>query len=392
MGMHAIPRPGRSGAFLLLLGLILMNASAQSVSPADISDVLEAVRAKSGMPGLAAVVLHGDQIVAQGATGVRAAGSQPALTIADRFHLGSDTKAMTATLIAVLLEEGKLKWTTTVGEIFGDKVKPMDPAWKDVTLDQLLTHRAGAPANLDAGGLWGRLWERQGTPTEQRMQLVRGVLARPPVNPPGTTYLYSNAGFAIAGAMAETVTGEAWEKLIAAKVFVPLDISQFGFGAPGTPGALDQPLGHDGQGHPVPVGPQADNPPAIGPAGTVNMSLPDWAKFIALHLRGDPANPQRVVKLITAESFAHLHQPASGPGTQYAAGWLIVRRPWAAGTPPHNSGLALNHAGSNTMWYCVTWLAPERDLALLVACNRGGDTAAKACDEAAGQLLRRFNQ
>ncbi|HEX7631534.1 MAG TPA: serine hydrolase domain-containing protein, partial [Lacunisphaera sp.] len=346
----------------------------------------------SGMPGLAAVVLHGDQIVAQGATGVRAAGSQPALTIADRFHLGSDTKAMTATLIAVLLEEGKLKWTTTVGEIFGDKVKPMDPAWKDVTLDQLLTHRAGAPANLDAGGLWGRLWERQGTPTEQRMQLVRGVLARPPVNPPGTTYLYPNAGFAIAGAMAETVTGEAWEKLIAAKVFVPLDISQFGFGAPGTPGALDQPLGHDGQGHPVPVGPQADNPPAIGPAGTVNMSLPDWAKFIALHLRGDPANPQRVVKLITAESFAHLHQPASGPGTQYAAGWLIVRRPWAAGTPPHNSGLALNHAGSNTMWYCVTWLAPERDLALLVACNRGGDTAAKACDEAAGQLLRRFNQ
>src|SRR6185369_3637125 len=141
-----------------------------------------------------------------GACGVRKAGGTEAATMGDKFHLGSDTKAMTATLMAVLVEEGKLKWTTTVGEVFGDEVKGMDAGWKGVTLEQLLTHRAGAPGNLDAGGLWGRLGERKGTPTQQRMELLDGVVTRPPVNPPGTKFEYANAGYAIAGAMAEKVT------------------------------------------------------------------------------------------------------------------------------------------------------------------------------------------
>ena len=297
------------------------------------SPLLEPIRAAAGIPGLAAVVLRGDQIVAQGAVGVRAAGSPQAVTIEDRFHLGSDTKAMTATLLARLVEEGKLKWDTTVGEVFTGRVDPIDPAWRGVTLDQLLTHRAGAPANLDADGLWGRLWQRKGTPAEQRLELVRGVLARPPIHAPGTAYTYSNAGYAIAGAMAEAVTGRAWEELMTEKLFQPLGLTTAGFGAPGTPGQLDQPLGHTAGGQAVPVGPNADNPPAIGPAGSVHMSVPDWAKFVALHLRGDGANPHSAPSLLSAESFAHLHRPADGPGEHYAAGWLVTHRGWAKARP-----------------------------------------------------------
>ena len=44
------------------------------------------------------------------------------------------------------------------------------------------------------------------------------------------------------------------------------------------------------------------------------------------------------------------------------------------------------------MWFCLTWLAPERDFAVLIACNRGGDVAAKACDQIAGALIKQFNQ
>jgi CubicO group peptidase (beta-lactamase class C family) len=97
-------------------------------------------------------------------------------TLDDRFHLGSDTKAMTATVVATLIEASRLDWSTTVGEVLGTSVQAMHPAWRPVRMDQLLTHRGGAPADLNANGLWSRLWQRQGTPSEQRMQLVRGVV------------------------------------------------------------------------------------------------------------------------------------------------------------------------------------------------------------------------
>ncbi|HTB81188.1 MAG TPA: serine hydrolase domain-containing protein [Opitutaceae bacterium] len=352
--------------------------------------MLKPIIAKYGVPGMAAIALQGDRIIAQGVAGVRKAGAPGPITIDDQFHLGSDTKAMTATLIAMLIEEGRLSWSTTIADVFGDTIKDMNPAWKTVTIEQLLTHRAGAPGDLNSGGLWARLLARTGTPAQQRLQLVEGVLSRPPEFPPGSEYLYSNAGYAIAGAMAEKITGQTWEELLQVRLFKPLNITTAGFGAPGEIGKIDQPLGHKSSGEPVEPGPRSDNPPAIAPAGAVHMSMPDWAKFIVLHLRGDPANPNHQATLLSSESFAKLHTPASGPGKKYACGWGAVQRPWAKGEKAGSRGLALTHAGSNTMWLCVTWLAPEKDFAVLIACNKGGDNAAKACDEAAGALLRDF--
>jgi len=183
-------------------------------TPRDLSAQLEPLLAKYKVPCLAVMEIQGNQIVAQGIVGVRKLGATEKAALSDQFHLGSDTKAMTATMLATLVEEGKLKWTTTVGEVFGEVYPKMDAGWKPVTLAQLLTHRGGAPANLDAGGLWGRLAERKGTPLAQRRQLVEGVVTVPPAAPPGTTYIYSNAGFAIAGAMAEKITLEPWEDLM----------------------------------------------------------------------------------------------------------------------------------------------------------------------------------
>jgi CubicO group peptidase (beta-lactamase class C family) len=356
--------------------------------PIDLSLALDTIRRARRVPGLGALAIRGDRMVARGIAGVRAAGSPVLATLDDRFHLGSDTKAMTATLVATLIEAGRLDWSTTVGEIFAEAVPAMHSAWRSVRIDQLLTHRGGAPADLNADGLWSRLWQRHGTPSDQRMQLVRGVVTRSPAVAPGTTYLYSNAGYAIAGAMIEHVTGRAWEDLIGDRIFAPLGITTGGFGAPGTRGVLDQPRGHDSGGNAVEPGPNADNPPAIGPAGTVHMTMGDWARFGGLHLRGDAANPARLPRLLKAESFDRLHRPADGPGERYACGWLVAERPWAKATRSADVGRTLTHAGSNTMWYCVVWIAPERDFAVLIATNQGGDAAAGACDDAAGHAIQ----
>jgi CubicO group peptidase (beta-lactamase class C family) len=291
---------------------------------------------------------------------------------------------MTATMIATLVEEGKLKWETTISEIYPDL--PMHEQWKGVRLEQLLTNSSGAPNDLTRDGLWDKLWRRQGTPTEQRRTLVEGVLKNAPEAEPGTRYIYSNAGFSIAGAMAETVTQTPWEDLMRQRLFGPLGMTSAGFGPPGKRGELDQPRGHRENGRPIEPGRDADNPAAIGPAGIVHCSIDDWAKYIALHLQAAEGKP----RLIKAESFTKLHTPAklTGSRTDYAMGWGTPKRAWARGDADNSTGRVLTHNGSNTLWFCVTWIAPEKDFAVLIACHKAGTEADRACDEAAQALIK----
>jgi hypothetical protein len=128
---------------------------------------------------------------------------------------------------------------------------------------------------------------------------------------------------------------------------------------------------------PIEPGPIADNPPVLGPAGTVHCSVGDWAKYILEHVRGESGGS----KLLKSETFKRLHTPR--PGEDYMGGWMVTEREWGGGK-------VLTHAGSNTMNFCVAWLAPLRDFAVLVMTNQGGEKAALACDKAASQLIRRF--
>ena len=257
------------------------------------------------------------------------------MRLGDVVHLGSDTKAMTATLLGILVEEAKLAWSSTVRDVFPDRAKSLHPGFQGVTLWQLLTHRAGLPAN----GPWWNLKGR--TTTEKRQDLLMRMMKDAPLSKPGSTFAYSNVGYAIAGLMAEQVTGRSWERLMSDRLFEPLGMASAGFGPPGTPGKLDAPWGHDDKNQPS----QSDNAAALGPAGTVHATIPDWAKFAALHLRGD----QGKARLLKPATFRMLHTPPSGG--DYAGGWMVVDRPWAGGK-------ALTHSGSNTMWYCTIWLAP----------------------------------
>jgi CubicO group peptidase (beta-lactamase class C family) len=366
--------------WILSIAAVLSAPAAlqEQAAPRELSALVEPLLTKHSIPGMAcAIVDSKGTLLATGAAGVRKKGDPTPITASDEFHLGSCTKAMTATLIAMLVEEQELAWDARVAEFWTGKVPEIHENWKDVTLEQLLQHRGGAPEHLEIKGLWWRLKNHAGTPVQARLDLVAGVLPQAPRSAPGTAFLYSNAGYAIAGAMAETVAGKPWEELIRERLFVPLGMTSAGFGPPGSAGKVDQPWGHKPDGFAVdPGAPHADNPPAIGPAGTVHATLADWAKFVALHMAAERGAP----RLLSAESFARLHAvPAGG---EYACGWFSVPRGWAG------KQRALNHAGSNTQWYCVVWAAPERDFAVLVACNIGARPAERACDELASRLIQ----
>jgi CubicO group peptidase (beta-lactamase class C family) len=385
-----------------LTALILereLKAETAHDRPIDVGATLDSIVSRDKIPGMAAVVLRGDQIVAQGVGGVRKKGSSERVTIEDQFVLNSAGKAMTATLAAMIVEEGKLSWNTTLGSVFSDGDLGMRPEWKAVTLAQLLDHRAGMPA--DFARIWTLLrvhFFSRGSAAEKRHRIVIKTFSRAPEYPPGTRYVYSSLDYFVVCALLEKITGRPCEDLIRERLWQPLNIGSGGFGVPGGSRKIDQPRGHWGMaitGHPVAPGgfwARLSSPLFFGPVAAGHMTIVDWAKFIALHLRGDPANPHQKAALLSADSFAILHQATRGKF--YESGWILLTRPWANGHREGDTGRVISSQGDNGFWHCEAWIAPEIDFAVLIMCNQGGaadnKAAAIASRHAIESLVRDF--
>ena len=355
------------------LRAVMDDAIPDGEAKVPLEEELEQVRARHKLPALAALVLRDGEVIAQAAAGVRKLGAEPRATVDDRWHLGSDTKAMTATLAAMLVDEQRLRWTSTVADVFSDW-KDLHPELRKVTLEMLLAHRAGLPAALPPSE-WSRMWKARDQNAE-RTRAVHALLRQRPGKV--GEYLYSNFGYLVAGAMIEKVTGQPWEAAIRKRLFEPLKMASCGFGAPASPGKIDQPWAHVGSlagPQPVPPGPQSDNPPSLGPAGTVHCGLRDWARFAQLHLDGAHGK----TALVSAASMTKLHTP--WPDGDYALGWIVERR----------AGFGvMTHDGSNTMFHARVFMVPEKNLAFLIATNAAGDEAVQAVDRTQFYLRARY--
>jgi CubicO group peptidase (beta-lactamase class C family) len=368
MSSRIIPVLCAAVAFVLFHGSQCPSATAQE----SLNGLLEPILAQHETPALAAAVIHKGQTVAVGAVGLRKVRSDHHVTVDDRFHLGSCTKSMTATLCGMLVEQGKLRWDATIGETFADISGRIDPAFREVTLEQLLCHRSGLPEDRRPDFVvFPQLVALQGEMLSMRREMVAIAMGRPPAHPVGGEFAYSNIGFAIAGTMCEAATGERYETLMRRMIFEPLDMKTAGFGPPGGT-TVDEPRGHTslfGWLRPIPPGPGSDNVPLIAPAGTVHCSLPDWAKYVALHLDVERDHPG----LLTKKTLAKLH---SDPFDQnYGFGWGISRPKWS-------NREVVSHGGSNSLWIAKITLAPHEGLGILTATNLATAESAKACQEA----------
>ncbi len=338
---------------------------------ADISGLLEPIRQKHNVPAICAAVVNSDGIIAMGAVGFRRRGDTSSVTPNDLWHLGSNTKAMTAAVVGLLVEQKKVRWTSTLAELFPELADRIHPQLRDVTVLQLLSHQAGLTENLN----W-RSFAFCGDIRRQRQAVLEQALTEKPKYTPGSQAHYSNLGYVVAGIAVEQISGKSWEDQIRDSLFQPLGMTSAGFGGVGTPGQLDQPWGHRADGSPVEGnGPDMDNAMVMAPAGCVHASISDWAKFVIDQLRGGMGKSA----LMTSDTYRILHTPSFG--NDYALGWLAVTRDWG-------SGAVLHHTGSNTMNYANTWLAPKRDFAVLVCINQGGDTAFAASDETVAALIK----
>lgn len=320
-------------------------------------------------PAIAALVLIDGRVDAEAAIGRRALGHPELVTVDDRWHIGSDTKAFTATLIGTLVDRHVLSFDDTLERSLPAFAPMINPAYRHITIRQLLSHTAGLPplgnTEIDFPTARGVVRSVRGV-SAQRIALARYYLSRPPAYAAGTFH-YSNLGFVIAGAIAEAHTGKTWERLMRERVFDPLGITQAGLGPPGHSGKYDRPLGHGEISRQVPLDPAdsgSDNPAWIGPAGTINISLKNWAKFAQDQLHGAHGHG----KLLQQTTYTALQTPVS---EGYALGWGAMR-------DPDGSLQELTHAGTNGYWVSAVAIYPKKETIILVATNVGGDTAMKS--------------
>ncbi len=253
----------------------------------------------------------------------------------------------------------------------------MTPRLRSVTLEQLLSHRSGMEGEANPE-LWSKAWHRLSeSPRQQRLDYLGEVVARPLEADPGSKYLYSNAGYALAGAMLEKVAHCDWETMIREMLFKPLHLDTAGFGPPNSVGRIDQPIGHIQENGKLRPMPDQDNPPAIAPAAAVHCSILDLAKYTQFQLEGSRGSG----KLLKPETFRRIQTPLQGQ--DYAFGWMIARRKWAKGN-------ALNHTGSNTMFFTAIWIAPARNFAAVASTNLGGEQAAEGVDQAISAMIQKY--
>ena len=331
-----------------------------AVKQAQLDQLLASFMAKTGVPG-AAVALIDTRDDITSVAGVRVLGKPEKIATHDAFHIGSNAKSMLAMLVMRSVELAELKLETPIYDLVPSLRSTGKAAYAGVTLEHLLSHRAGIEPLLDVPSIVEILPVFAGSASEQRKQALVFLTSREPAAAPGAAFLYANGGYAVAAAVLESVTGKTYERLMDERLFVPLGINaSIGWPAQAIATA---PYGHyfeDGKFTPFPPDePRAQFRPALTPAGNVSMPVRAYAQYLRAHLaalRGDEP------KALTRASYERLHRAIPGTQFGYALGWATDGKD-AQGKPVDY------HYGSTDIFGCFALLQPAKDRAVAVLVN-----------------------
>jgi CubicO group peptidase (beta-lactamase class C family) len=284
--------------------------------------------------------------------GLRHLGFQDSIRATDRFHIGSLVKSMTSTLAAAVVDSGLVGWDSRVLTVLPE-LTGVRPEFADVTLEDLLRHRSGLLAVEDASEL-ASMPALQGIITEQRLQFTQWALSQAPIVEPRTTSVYSNAGYVVAAAMLERVTGKSYEALLSNRVLLPLGIQPV-FDWPAS-GGSPQPWGHEilnGLLTPNdPDAPENEFPAFLNPAGNLSVTLPEYVRYLQLHMNAIQGRPS----LVSAGGFARVHSLVEG----YGLGWLAGE---SHGKP------ILGHNGSAGTFYAFVIMQADGAKGVIIMAN-----------------------
>ena len=312
-----------SAASALACVLLLQSAAAQQGPLAGFDAyVAKAVQAWR-TPGLAIAVVKDGQVVFSKGYGVRELGKPDAVDTQTLFAIGSTTKAMTAALVGMLVDEKKLEWDDPVIKHL-PWFQLKDPyLTREVTVRDLLTHRAGL-GNADY------LWYGQTTEPKDILRRVKLLDASYSLR---SSFIYQNVMYAAAGAVVEAVSGQSWEQMMRTRLFEPLGMRASIATAATLARQPNVAMPHDIIDGEVRV---IENTAVDGvaPAGSVWSSVQDMSKWTQMLLEGGTVNgrvllkPETVTELfrpqamVTAQAFYPTARLTKPHWTTYGLGWF----------------------------------------------------------------------
>jgi CubicO group peptidase (beta-lactamase class C family) len=317
----------------------------------DLTQMVDSIRQAHGVPAMGGVIVHREGLIGLGVGGTRRITGGPSVTVNDKWHLGSNTKALTGILAGMAVDAGVVTWNRTVAQAFPDFTGTTLAAYNAVTLTELLSHTSGVINSVSAlvGASTTNL-------PAARLTWTDHALRQTPNNARGT-YFYSNTGYGIAGAMIERAWSSSYETLMANRLFTPLALVDVGWGPTTGIGMSDQPQGHRRQSGAWVVCESCDNPPGLSSAGTVHMPLRSWARIIQELLLADQGRStlltQATARVLTTNAVP------SGGGSTYGMGWSV-------GTAAQRT---VGHDGSNTNNHSRASLYLDAGVAFLMTTN-----------------------
>ncbi|MEG2100639.1 MAG: serine hydrolase domain-containing protein [Flavobacterium sp.] len=311
----------------------------------------DSIRVVYAIPELSYAVVNGSKTLEINASGLHSVDLTDVAALNDRFHIGSNTKAMTAFIIAKYVEKGKLKWTSKFFDLFPDLKKTSKPEYYAITLEKLLSHQARIQPFQGEND--PAVPNFTGTHQEKRNQFGKFVLTLNPAEiEAGHKYVYSNAGYTLATMMVEKVSGKSWEKLVD-EVFnkdLKLDVK---LSWPENLKAKDT-WGHSFENNKLsPVPSNTDyHLDYTEPAGDINIKLTDYIKFIQLNIQG----LQGQDNYLKASTYHFIHKGIES----YSLGWF---------NSYENNQDFSTHSGTAGTYYTIASIDRKKFIAYIIFTN-----------------------
>lgn len=358
---------------LCLLPLLLIPGAALADPPAGFAARVESLRQSFGTPGVTvAIVENGRTTLAQG-FGVRDLSGRARVDADTNFQTGSTGKAFTAAALAILVDQGRLRWDDRVIDHMPEF--RMYDAWvtREMTVRDLLVHRSGL--GLGAGDL---LFVPRSNLT--RAEVMRRLRNIRPATSFRSSYAYDNILYMVAGQLIEAVSGQSWEQFMTRNLLRPAGMNRVTLDPAGRNADPNRARPHArfsgpvrGMGDQQPLGPEAVIAQVAAPAGGLAVNANDMARWLTLQLaRGALPNDRRLfseaqsrqmwtpVVLLPARTLPESLRPTQSLFDTYALGWNVR---------DYRGARIVMHGGGVYGSIAMVVLIPERNVGFYIALN-----------------------
>lgn len=275
---------------------------------------------KFDVPGLAIAVIRNKEVIYSKGFGYRDVEKQSPVTADTLFAIGSSSKAFTTFVLGTLVDEGRIEWDKPVRNYI-PWFKLYDPAMTEhLSVRDLVTHRSGLPRH---DLVWYNKYDAS------RESLVRKLAYLEPSADLREKWQYNNLMFLTAGYLIEVITGKSWEDAVRERVLSPLAMKRTNFSVADSQKDNDFALGYgkkDSKIERLPFRPITN----MGPAGSINSSVNEMARWVAVHLNSGKYGEKKIAEPATVADLHQAHMTIGAisteveiTGGEYGMGWFV---------------------------------------------------------------------